>query len=370
MERVPVAIIGGGQAGLATSYLLRQRGIDHLVLEAGARIGASWRNRWDSLRLFTPARYDGLPGMRFPAPANSFPTKDEMADYLESYAANFSLPVRLGASVTSISHATQSFRLDTGDGSLEADQVVIASGPYRKPRVPPFACELDRSITQLHAGEYRNPQQLSRGSVLVVGAGNSGAEIAIEAAQAGHATFLAGRATGQVPPAAYALNGRIFWFVANRVLSVNTPIGRKARPQVLAHGGPLIRLSMDEVIRAGVTRTPRVVEVKAGAPVDEEGRTLEVQNVVWCTGFSPDFSWIHLPIFDAKGQPTHDRGVVGGQPGLYFIGLPFLTKLASAFVGGVAGDAKRLADVITSATGQSSRAVSSASRRALLESFQ
>lgn len=370
MERVPVAIIGGGQAGLATSYHLMHRGIDHLVLEAGARIGSSWRNRWDSLRLFTPARYDGLPGMRFPAPANGFPTKDEMADYLESYVAHFSLPVRLGSSVMSISHATHGFRLDTGDASLEARQVVIASGPYQKPRVPPFAGELDRSITQLHAGEYRNPQQLSQGPVLVVGAGNSGAEIAIEAAQAGHRTFLAGRATGQVPPAAYAFDGRIFWFWANRVLSVSTPIGRKARPHIVAHGGPLIRLTMDEVIGAGVARTSRVVEVKAGSPVDEDGKTLEVQNVVWCTGFSPDFSWIQLPIFDAKGQPLHDRGVVGGQPGLYFIGLPFLTKLASAFIGGVGGDAKRLAEVIASAAGQSSLAVSSSSRRAVLKSSQ
>jgi putative flavoprotein involved in K+ transport len=253
--------------------------------------------------------------------------------------------------VSGLSRTTNGFRLGLGDRAIEADQVVVATGPYQKPRIPAFASDLDHTIVQLHAGEYRNPRQLKGGPVLVIGAGNSGAEIAIEAAQAGHTTWLAGRGTGQVPAAAYAFEGRIFWFWANAVLSVNTPIGRKARPHVIARGGPLIRLNMNDVVAAGVVRASRVCGVKAGSPVLEGNVTCDVQNVVWCTGFVQDFSWIEFPVLDPQGQPLHDRGSAA-MPGLYFIGLPFLSKLASAFIGGVGGDAERIVAAIASTARQ------------------
>ncbi len=349
VERVSVAVIGGGQSGLAMSYHLMRWRVDHVVLEASERIGASWRNRWDSLGLITPARYDGLPGMPFPAGAMSFPTKDEMAAYLETYASHFELPVRLGSLVTGLARGADSFRLRLGDYSVEAQQVVIATGPYQKTRVPAYSSELDPAIVQLNAGEYRNPQQLKPGPVLVVGAGNSGAEISIEAARAGHRTLLAGPDTGHVPRVAFAFQGRIFWFLVNNVMSVNTPIGRKAMPRVIAHGRPLGLLSMNDVIAAGVVRVPRVCGVKDGSPLLEDGEVSDVRNIVWCTGFVQDYSWIEMPVLDARGLPRHDRGVVPGMPGLYFIGLPFLSKLASAFIGGVGDDARHLAGLIASA---------------------
>lgn len=341
-----VIVIGGGQAGLAVSYHLHRHHVSHLVLEAAPRIGESWRSRWDSLRLFTPARYDGLPGLCFPGRSDRFPTKDEMADYLEAYVSEFRLPVRLSTRVNHLTRSDDRFCIHAEGEGFEAGQVVVATGAFQTPYVPAFASQLRDEVLQLHAADYRRPAQLRPGPLLVVGAGNSGAEIALESAQAGHRTYLAGRSTGEIPAAAYALGGRIFWFFANHVLAVNTPIGRRAQPNVVNHGGPLIRLRMQEVVRAGVERTPRVVGAVDGFPALEDNRVLEVANVIWCTGFRRDFSWIDLPIFDASGLPRHDRGVVVGEDGLYFVGLPFLTKLASAFIGGVGGDAARIAHLI------------------------
>jgi putative flavoprotein involved in K+ transport len=341
-EQVDVVVVGGGQAGLATGHHLQRRGIPHVILDAGSRLGDSWRARWDSLRLFTPARYDGLPGLRFPASAGAFPSRDQMADYLESYAERFRLPVRLATRVDGLTRRGDTYQLRAGGRTLEAAHVVVATGAFQTRRVPAFADELDPGILQLHAGEYRNPAQLRPGPTLVVGAGNSGAEIAIEAARAGHPTRLAGPSTGRIPAAAYAFGGRPWWFLANRVLSVRTPIGRRAAPKFLAHGGPLIRLSVRDVLEAGVRRTPRVTGAGDGLPVFEDGRPAEVANVIWCTGFGADFGWIDLPVTGPDGRPQHDRGIVRSEPGLSFIGLPFLSKLASAFIGGVGDDAEHV----------------------------
>jgi putative flavoprotein involved in K+ transport len=341
-EQVDVVVVGGGQAGLATSYHLGRRGIPHLVLDAGARPGASWRARWDSLRLFTPARYDGLPGLPFPARAASFPSKDEMADYLESYAERFRLPVRHGVRVDRLTRQGHAFVVRAGGRTVEAAHAIVATGAFQTPAIPAFAADLDPAIRQLHAADYRNPGQLTPGATLVVGAGNSGVEIAVEAAAAGHRTYLAGRDTGRIPPPAYAFGGRPFWFVANHVLTVHTPAGRRARPRMLAGGSPLIRHSMREVLATGVERTPRVAAVREGLPVLGGGRTVEVANVLWCTGFGRDFGWIDLPVLGPDGMPDHDRGIVRSEPGLSFVGLPFQSKLASAFIGGVGGDAARV----------------------------
>ena len=349
IERRDAVVVGGGQAGLSTAYELTRRGLEIAVLEAGPRVGDSWRHRWDSLRLFTPARYDTLPGLAFPAPSESYPGKDEMADYLETYARVMALPVRTGVRVKSLARSGSTYLLETTAGTIETEHVVAAAG-HERPYIPEFAASIDSAVTQLHAGNYRNPDQLA-GDVLVVGAGNSGVEIAIEAALAGHRTTLAGRSTGAVPPFVYAFGGRIFWFYAKRIASVDTPIGRKMRPHVLKRGTPLIRLKLADATAAGVRRGPRVTRVEDGAPVLGDGQLLRPNTIVWCTGFRPDYSWIALPGALDAGSPRHRRGVAEGEPGLYFVGLPFQTRLASAFVGGVASDARFVAEAITSRRG-------------------
>jgi putative flavoprotein involved in K+ transport len=344
LEKLQAVVIGGGQAGLATAHELGRRGVDVAVLEAEKRIGDQWRHRWDSLRLFTPARYDGLPGSRFPAPAASFPGKDEMADYLETYSRDAVLPVRSGVRALTLARRDGSYLLETTAGTMEAGHVVIATG-YQRPKVPAFAADIQSAVSQLHAGQYRNPSQLA-GDVLVVGAGTSGVEIAIEAARAGHHTVLAGRGTGSIPPIFYAFDGKLFWFYANRIASVRTPMGRRMKPLVLTHGAPLIRVKMRDAIAAGVERAPRVFAVESGLPVCEGGRRIQADTIVWCTGFGRDYSWIQFPVAGPDGFPRHSGGVADGEPGLYFVGLPFQTRLASGLIGGVGEDASFVAEVI------------------------
>jgi putative flavoprotein involved in K+ transport len=344
VETVQAVIIGGGQAGLATAYELARLGVGLAVLEAGERIGDQWRGRWDSLRLFTPARYDGLPGSKFPAPAASFPGKDEMADYLERYARDGGLPVRTGVRALRLAQKGDSYLLETTRGEIAAQHVVVATG-YQRSKVPAFAADFNPAIHQLSAGEYRNPTQLI-GEVLVVGAGTSGVEIAIEAARAGHRTVLAGRGTGAIPSITYAFNGRLFWFYANRIASVRTPMGRRMKPLVLAHGAPLIRIKMRDAIAAGVERAPRVVGIDQGLPVFDGGRQARPDTIVWCTGFVRDYSWIQMPVAGPDGFPRHSGGVAEGEPGLYFVGLPYQTRLASGLIGGVGEDAALVAKTI------------------------
>jgi putative flavoprotein involved in K+ transport len=350
-EQFEAVVIGGGQAGLAVGYHLARQGRRFVILDASQRIGDAWRERWDSLRLFTPARYDGLPGWSFPTPAWSFPTKDEMADYLEAYAARFDLPVRTGVHVDSLSKQGDRFVVAAGDRRFETQAVVVASGADRHPRIPAFAPDLDPGIVQLHSSQYRDPSQLQEGGVLVVGAANSGAEIALEVSRT-HRTWLSGRHPGQEPVRPGSRGDRlatpVIWFAANHVLTLKTPLGRsvwrKFRAQDATHRGlPLARVRPKDLTAAGIQRTPRTVGVHAGLPVLEDGRVLEVANVIWCTGFVADFAWIDLPVFAPDGAPLHDRGVVSSQPGLYFVGLFFLHALASSLVGGVGRDAGHIA---------------------------
>ena len=351
-ERFETVIIGGGQAGLAIGYHLAARERSFVILDANERIGDSWRKRWDALRVFTPARYDGLPGWSFPAPGWSYPTKDEVANYLESYAARFRLPVRTGIRVDGLSRQAGGYAVTSGLNRYEADNVVVATGGYQAPRIPVFAAELDPNIVQLHSSEYRNPSQLREGGVLVVGAGNSGAEIALESS-AGHPTWLSGRDTGQEPVrAGSGLPDRLFtppfWFLLSHVLTMRTPIGRRVRHQLSNRGLPLARVRRKDLIRAGIERVPRVTGVRDGRPMLADGAILDPANVIWCTGFVPDFSWIDLPVFDRDGEPRHERGVVGSQPGLYFIGLFFLSAGSSSLIGGVGRDARHIARQIAS----------------------
>ena len=345
-ERTEAIVIGGGQAGLAVGYHLTRQGRSFVILDANERIGDSWRKRWDSLRVFTPARLDGLPGMRFPAPASSFPTKDEVADYLAAYAARFDLPVRTGVRVDGLSRFGDRFVVTAGDRRFEADNVVVAPGAYHNPRVPMFAPELDPAIVQMHSSEYRNPSQLQEGGVLVVGAGNSGAEIALEAS-CGHQTWLSGRDTGHEPVRAGSgpdkLATPLMWFVATHVLTVKTPAGRKVQRMFRSRGIPLGRVRRKDLTAAGVELVPRTAGVVHGSPILEDERVLDVANVIWCTGFAPDLTWINLPVFNEDGDPVHNRGVVESEPGLYFIGMYFLYALSSVLIGGVGRDAEHVA---------------------------
>jgi putative flavoprotein involved in K+ transport len=344
-------IIGGGQAGLSVGYHLKEQGRPFVILDANERIGDSWRKRWDSLRLFTPARYDGLAGWSFPAPVLSFPTKDEMADYLESYAARFDLPVRTGVKVDGLSRQDDRYILSSGNLCFEAEHVVVATGSNQVPKVPGFADDFHPSIVQLHSSQYRNPSQLQEGAVLVVGAGNSGAEIAFEVSRA-HPTFLSGKPSGEIPvrhgPAMARFVFPVIRFVGHHVLTLRTPIGRKVQPRFISHSAPLIRVKLKDLAAAGVEQVPRTVGVESGRPALEDGGVLEVSNVIWCTGFREEFPWVDLPIFGEDGRPLHERGVVVGEPGLYFVGLLFQYAVSSDVLPGVGRDAEYIAKHIAS----------------------
>ena len=339
VNRFDTVVIGAGQAGLAVGYYLARQGCDFLILDAKERVGDSWRQRWDSLRLFTPAGYSGLPGMPFGAPAGRRPTKDETADYLEEYATRFSLPVRPGVSVDSMTRQGDLYTLTAGSRRFETNVVVVATGPYHRPRTPAFAAALDPRIAQLHSSEYHNPNGLPDGDALVVGAGNSGAEIALELAET-RRTWLSGRDTGRVP---LRLPGRALWWPLLTHLNVDSRVGRRLKAMTSNRGDPLVGISPRDLARAGVERLPRTSGVKDGKPVMEDGRVVDVSSVVWATGFAPDFAWISLPVFGDDGYPAHHRGVVEGEPGLYFLGLRFLYTLTSSFIGGVGADAQYVA---------------------------
>ncbi len=349
-EQFDTVVVGGGQAGLSVGYHLARRGLSFVIIDANDRIGDAWRKRWDSLRLFTPARFNGLDGMPFPGPAHAFSTKDEVADYLETYAARFGLPVLTGARVQRLSRNGTRFLVDAGDRRFEADNVVVAMGSYQVPRWPDFAATLDPAIVQVHSGAYRSVAQLRDGRVLVVGVGNSGAEIALDVA-ASHRTWLAGTESGRVPfrpESALARNillPLMFRIIGHRVLTVRTPVGRRMRPKLLSHAAPVVRVKPADLAAANVERVGRVVGTRHGLPVLEDDRVLAVENVIWCTGFGPDFSWIELPVFGPDKnpkEPVHVRGIVTDHPGLYFVGLHFLYAMSSGFLPGVSRDAEHV----------------------------
>lgn len=366
-SRFNTIVIGGGQAGLSVGYHLARRSLNFVILDASQRIGDSWRNRWDSLRLFTPARFNGLDGLPYPAPPHYFPTKDEMADYLEDYAARFHLPVQSGMRVERVTKNGERFVVTAGGQQFESEHVVVAMANYQQSRIPPFATQLDPAILQLHSAAYRSPAQLQPGPVLIVGAGNSGSELAMELARH-HPIFMAGRSTGQLP---FRIEGRaarlflvklVLRFLFHRVLTVKTPMGRAIRLKVLHKGGPLIRVKQQDMDAAGVQRVPRLAGVQDGLPLLADGRSLEVANVLWCTGYQPGFSWIDLPGF-TDAEPPHERGVVHSQPGLFFVGLHFLYSLSSSMIHGVGRDADFIAGQIAARSPAPARAAARQDRQ-------
>jgi putative flavoprotein involved in K+ transport len=348
---VATVVIGGGQAGLAVGYHLKRRGLPSVILDANHRTGDSWRQRWDSLRLFTPAWANGLPGMPFPAPRRSYPTKDEIADYLEAYAAHFELPVLTDTRVQRVSPRDGRFLVEATGRRFVADDVVVAMSGYQTVRIPPFADEIDPAITQLSSVEYRHPGQLPDGPVLVVGAHDTGTEIALEIAE-GRRTWLSGRDPGQVPfridgPFGRRVGVPAVMFMFHRVMNVRNPLGRKVGEELHRKAGPVVRIKRKDLEAAGVERVPRIVGARDGLPALEDGRVLEPTSLIWSTGFAPDFSWLDLPVFeDGAHEPMHERGIVPSEPGLYFVGLPFLSAASSALLLGVGRDADRIADAI------------------------
>ena len=349
-ERTDVLIVGAGQAGLAAGYHLKQRGISARILEADARVGDVWRRRYDSLLLYAPARYSVLPGMAMPLPGHAFPTGQQMADYLEAYAKRFDLPVTTGVHVDRAdAPATEgdTWTIAAGDRRFEARALIVATGDFTHPRVPSFAKDLDPAIRQLHSSDYRNPGQLAPGATLVVGLSHSGADIANELAAHGP-VIVSGKARGEFPFPIDGRGGRIGWRiwkqVAWHVLTVDTPIGRKVGPELRHGGGPLLRWKSKDLRQAGVDLVEsRTVGVQDGRPVLADGRVLDVANVVWCTGFRRDDSWIVPAIEVQDGWPVERRGV-STTPGLYFLGLIFQYSFTSMLIVGAGRDAAYVAD--------------------------
>lgn len=347
-ERFDVIVIGGGQAGLSVGYHLKQQGVRFVILDASERVGDAWRKRWDSLRLFTPAWLDSLDGLPFPGPRDAMPTKDQMADYLEAYAAHFELPVRTKMRVERLTRNETGLVVQAGGVELTADQVIIAMASYQHKRTPAFARELRADVVQMHSSEYKNPGQLRPGSVAIIGGGNSGAEIARELSTT-HRVIMSGPQVGEVPVRMDSWFGRMVFVrflmrvVFHHLLTIRTPFGRKARPKMMHKATPLIRVKTADLAHAGVERTGRVASVCDGLAVTDEGRTLDVQNVIWCTGYAPSTSFVELPIFDESNEPMHEAGVVTREPGLYFVGLPFLYSMSSSMIHGVGRDARRIA---------------------------
>lgn len=344
VERFETVVIGAGQAGLATGFHLAARDVDFVILDAASRIGDSWRRRWGSLRLFTPAAYSGLPGMYFPAPPSHLPDKDEVADYLERYAERFDLPVRLGTRVEALGRDSARFVMSANGRRLEAENVVVATGAFQRPRVPEVASRLAPAIHQLHSSEYESPFVLPDGPVLVVGAGNSGAQIALELARF-RKVWLAGRGTGDLPR---RLLGRdVFdwaWPVMSRA-TADTWFGRRLRARAWRGGDARIGIPERALARAGIVRVARLTEARGGLPVCGD-TVLEPRVVIWCTGFEPDYRWIDLPVAGDDGYPRHHRGAAVDAPGLYFVGLRFQTRLTSSLIAGVGDDAAFVAEEI------------------------
>src|SRR3954469_18164503 len=341
-QPLDVLVIGAGQAGLAVGHQLAARNVSFLLLDAGPEVGHSWRSRWDSLRLFSPAQYDSLPGLPFPAPADSHPSKDDVADYLAAYARHFDLPVRLNCPVLRLHREDDgSFLVTTPTGVLHAKQVVVATGPFQTPHMPTVAAQLDPSVTQLHSAEYRNPTQVPGGGrVLVVGAANSGLQIAAELAETQSVTVAVGSKPTQLPQ---RIAGRDLFFWLTRSGFFTVPTDSRIARRLRARGDLVIGTRSSALRRRGVAFRPRLTGFAGRTATFADGSTLKVDAVVWATGYRSDYSWLHVPgVIDDSGAVRHTAGVTD-VPGLYFPALPWQPPRGSALLGFVGADAATLA---------------------------
>jgi putative flavoprotein involved in K+ transport len=338
---VDVVVVGGSQSGLAMAWHLQRQGLSFVVLEAGPEVGHVWRSRWDSLKLFTPAQYDALPGMAFPAPADTYPTKDPVADYLQAYVTAFDLPVRCNARVTSLIQTDGGFEVQAGGQTYRTRQVVVATGPFQVPFVPPMAAKLDASVAQLHSADYRNPHALPEGPVLVVGGGNSGFQIAEELAATRTVDLSIATTYPMLPQ---RLAGRdLFWWLTRLGLLKVTVTSRPG--QRMSRRDFVIGTNRRRLERKGVRFRPRLVDAEGRTVRFADHRLLEVGVVVWATGYRSDYGWLHIPGVVREGHVIHRRGVTQ-VPGLYFLGLSWQHTRGSALLGFVNDDATYLADHI------------------------
>ena len=341
-EHRDVVVVGGGQAGLAIGYFLAQQGRDFTILEAAAEPAAAWRARWDSLRLFTPARYNSLPGKAFPGHPDSYPGRDHVVAYLSDYARHFELPVEFGSPVRCVRPADGAYRVETDGRAYEADQVVIATGPFQTPRVPAFATALAPDVVQMHSDGYRNPADIPKGTVLVVGGGNTGFQIAEELSVSSEVHLSIG--SRQTPLPQRILGRDLFWYLEGTGLirkSTATRIGRR-----LAGRDTLIGSSPRALKRRyGVEVHPRAIGAEGSTVTFSDCNNLDVAAVIWATGYRDEYSWIDAPVFDANRRVVHRRGVTE-SPGLHFLGLSWQHTRGSALLGWVKDDAEYISQQI------------------------
>jgi putative flavoprotein involved in K+ transport len=339
-DDVEVAVIGAGQTGQSMGYFLRRQGHDFVILERAGQIAPAWRERWDSLTLFTPRRYSALPGLPFPGDPEGYPTRDEVIAYLEGYAENVDLPVELNSEVKKLDRRSDGrFRLELDGRTMTADQIVVATGPFQTPYVPTLAERLEPDVFQTHAVGYRRPDDVPPGTVLVVGGGNTGFQIAKELSATHRVVLSIG--SRQKPLPQRPLGRDLFWWLTkSRLLSttVESRLGSRLRDRDTLIGSSPRELER----RFGVELKPRAVGAEGHTVRFEDGSELEVDVVIWATGYRPDYSWIDLPVFDEDGRLRHRRGVTD-IPGLYFLGLTWQHTRGSALIGWVKDDAEFIA---------------------------
>ena len=343
IQRRDVVVIGGGQAGLAIGYYLARQGRDFTILEAADEPAAAWRERWDSLKLFTSARYDSLPGLPFPGDPRRYPGRDEVAEYLTNYARHFELPVELDSRVRSIRESDGTYVVELDDRAYEANQVVVAAGPFQVPFVPPIAEGLRPEVVQFHSTRYRSPANLPEGPVLVVGGGNTGYQIAEELSTS-HETHLS-IGSRQTPLPQRILGRDLFWYLDATGLirkTTESRIGKRMRQRE----DTLIGSRPRALRRHGVRLHGRAVDAEGSTVSFSDGTKLDVATVIWATGFRLDHSWIDVPVFDEAGRVLHERGVTS-SPGIYFLGLLWQHTRGSALLGWVKDDAEYLAGQIS-----------------------
>jgi putative flavoprotein involved in K+ transport len=341
-NRLDVVVVGAGQAGLAIGYYLAQQGCQFAILEAADEPATAWRARWDSLKLFTSARYDALPGLDFPGDPDRYPGRDEVADYLADYARRFELPVELNSRVRSIRKTVDAYAVELDDRTYEAQQVVVATGPFQVPFVPAIAERLDEEVVQLHSTAYRSPESMPDGPVLVVGGGNTGYQIAKELSASREVHLSIG--TPQMPLPQRLLGRDLFWYLDRTGLIRKTAASRLGR-RMQQRGDTLIGSNPRSARRHGIELHERAVDAAGSTVSFGDGAKLDVRSVVWATGFRADHSWIDEPVFDEAGGVVHERGVTK-SPGLYFLGLPWQHTRGSALLGWVKDDAEFLAQEI------------------------
>jgi putative flavoprotein involved in K+ transport len=341
-KRHDVVVVGGGQAGLAIGFHLAKRRVDFTILEAAPEPGAVWRQRWDSLKLFTSARYDSLPGMEFPGDPDRYPTRDEVAEYLTDYVRRFDLPLELGSRARAVRRIDDGYAVQLDDRSYHAHQVVIATGPFQTPFIPAIAEDVGDEVVQMHSTRYRSPESLPRGRALVVGGGNTGFQIAEELSASREVHLSIG--SRQTPLPQRILGRDLFWYLEATGLirkTVDSRIGRR-----MAGRDTLIGSTPRGLRRKhGVELHGRAVGAHGSTVRFEDGTELDVAAIVWATGFRLDHSFVDVPVFDSAGGVEHDRGVTAA-PGLYFLGLSWQHTRGSALLGWVEEDAEYIADQI------------------------